>query len=336
MHYCVRTDLTDDQARADACATSQILFNVSNRLASLHSNGSRSAEVHRERDAVLRSLVFAGLQDTRLKSAYTRVLAISDRDVEEGIRLVGTKTHVELNAGLGGGDRKRQRRSDAMDLDVVVHYMHNDDGKGCALVSPDKNHQVKFKGKKARVGGKDRILTCPQKRRRGTKRELVEDFFGSSTWENYRREHPEHSLSFARAQSCICDCIKPETATECSCPYCTGMSLRLEALDAKMRQLRERFRCECCPDDCAWVAATKSTGNFISEVRFWRPTRPVQRVSVGSAHLHFHTESRSIRMTKTRKIFIVFVTMRLEPVEADYVQENSASGTVFLQSIHGT
>ena len=70
--------------------------------------------------------------------------------------------------------------------------------------------------------------------------------------------------------------------------------------------------------------------------RFWRPTRLVQRVSVGSAHLHFHTESRSIRMTKTRKIFIVFVTMRLEPVEADYVQENSASGTVFLQSMHGT
>ena len=274
---------------------------------------------------MLRSLVFAGLQDTRLKSAYTRVLAISDRDVEEGIRLVGTKTHVELNAGLGGGDRKRQRRSDAMDLDVVVHYMHNDDGKGCALVSPDKNHQVKFKGKKARVGGKDRILTCPQKRRRGTKRELVEDFFGSSTWENYRREHPEHSLSFARAQSCICDCIKPETATECSCPYCTGMSLRLEALDAKMRQLRERFRCECCPDDCAWVAATKSTGNFISEVR---PSANRKCAGVGvlaiSSGIPGQRGSEPVHW------------VRLYRVEADYVQENSASGTVFLQSIHGT
>ena len=135
-HYCVKSTAAseDSKLRADTCATSQILFNLSERLSSLHSMGTRHRALDEERNAILRAIVFPGLASCRLKSSYTRVLACSERDIDEGIRLVGSKSHAEINEELTetGGDSKRRRktRCDATDLEFIVEYFHNDDNRG--------------------------------------------------------------------------------------------------------------------------------------------------------------------------------------------------------------
>jgi len=73
----------------------------------------------------------------------------------------------------------------------------------------------------------------------------------------YLRTHPGHSISRSTIQSCVCECIKPDTIKECACPTCTDFQVALKAL-------RGVIKCNSC--EKTWGAALQSTTSFEDHV----------------------------------------------------------------------
>ena len=202
----------------ERAAASAMLYSIENHGRDRFPHeGPCDPETRRDLDAVCRTLIHPGLGDTRLASATARLLSGSnDQDgkgrygqstVQDGIRLVGNKCPHEIAFELDtyGGDRTRRQRADAYDLEVLVDYFHSEH---CPLVEPDKSTPKRWKNKRVKLAGTPRVMNCQPRLRKGTKHMLVDEYFMSDVCHEYEACHPGHSITTARAMSCICDCIK--------------------------------------------------------------------------------------------------------------------------------
>ena len=198
-------------------AASALLYSIQNHgQYTFPHEGLAAPETERDIDGFLRIAIHPGLGDARLVSSTAQLISGSDGHdeikqyaksrVEAGVRMVGHKCPHELAANLVafGGDRARQKRTDAYDLDVPLNYFH----EGCPLVEPDKSKMQPWRNKNVKVCGAYRRMSCHPRLRKGTKAMLVDDYFMSDVCHQYEALNPGVSLTSARAMSCICPCMK--------------------------------------------------------------------------------------------------------------------------------
>ena len=204
-------------------AASALLYSLENHQRyRFSSDGPCGPETRSDLDSVLRTLIHPGLGDARLSTATARLFSGSDgRDiakrhaqstVEGGMRLVGDKCPHAIAAELKveGGDRKRQKRVDAYDFEVLLNYFHDD----CPLVEPNKSKMQPWKNKKVRVCGGERRMSCHPRLRKGTKAMCVDEYFMSDICHQYESLNPGVSLTTANAMKCICPCMKVEPSVQ--------------------------------------------------------------------------------------------------------------------------
>ena len=185
---------------------------------------------------------------------------VKQRNVSTALDLTGLNRHMwraggnlrDANfsspaAAAGGGDflgAARKVRSDAVDLEFMYDWFHNDSPD----VEPDKTVKWAYKKKKIFCAGKTRMITCRPRVLTCSVAEAVQHAMESDVYRNSGiTVHPK------AIAACICHCTKPAKREECACPTCTEFIEALTAYNKKRPAWHADDEAQCtgaCGLDC--------------------------------------------------------------------------------------
>ncbi len=170
--------------KTTACATAHVLNALPEALKRFEGAGTKEAALTDAKAVTLQAVINPSIESSGLKFATARALGVKPTMIQYGINVRGDKSVAEMNQELQDGVyRERKERGDKYPRMLVYNYFHHDENLPdfSSLVEPNKNSQVKWKGKRWRLDGKEMKLTCEMKLRKGTVAELAEEYLNSET-----------------------------------------------------------------------------------------------------------------------------------------------------------
>ena len=118
--------------------------------------------------------------------------------------------------------------------------------KSCALVEVDKSRPEKLKGRQEiSINGKPHKVDCVRHLMNGSKKELVQCFFDSAEYKQWKTDNPGETLGESSVQRCICPCIKPAKLNECACKICVEFQYGLKAWNDQRKDWHKSEKCTC-------------------------------------------------------------------------------------------
>jgi len=248
-----------------SCAAGQLLNQSAATWQSLQTSGTRSIEDQTAFKQTALTTLSPDLADAKLISATSRLLGVSADSIRSGYKhrsddgLSSTSLHPS----------KRAARVDAFDKLVVYDFFHPHEppksnypvADMSQLVSINKNHTNRWKGKTHFVAGEHMTLTCAPKIRSATLGQLSREFLESETYSQITSSNPMLSICASTIQGCICPCIKEETITECACPKCSSFDFLTKGVYEGITSVRRQTGCTdaAC---AAWTASLRNQDMF--------------------------------------------------------------------------
>jgi hypothetical protein len=169
--------------KATACATAHIVHSVSNSFGRWEGAGTKPAAHILGKAVALQTVIDPELPEG-LNQATARALGTKATMVAYGRDVRARKSDTVMNEELVNGVYgARKTRADRYDRRHVYNYFHHEGSLPdfCTLVEPNKNVRTKWKHKSWDLDGENMILTCEMKLRKGTLKELAQDYLDSET-----------------------------------------------------------------------------------------------------------------------------------------------------------
>ena len=169
--------------KSTACATAHILHALSNSFGRWEGAGTKPTAHILGKTVALQTVIDPELPDG-LNQATARALGTKVTMVAYGRDVRARKSDAEMNDELVDGVYgARRSRADRYNRRLVYNYFHHEGDLPdfCTLVEPNKNVRTKWKKNSWKLDDEDMILTCEMKVRKGTLKELAQDYLDSET-----------------------------------------------------------------------------------------------------------------------------------------------------------
>jgi hypothetical protein len=179
--------------------------------AAARGGGTRPKESQQQLHAIATAVHSDKIDRDHLVSAAMNLTGLSRSMWNSGKELrIRNKKAVEQGGNVSIG-AERMTRSDAVDLDFMYDYFHNES----ADVEPNKQTKFEYTQKRIFCAGKWRTLKCHRRILTCSVSEAVTNAMNSTVYTlSGVTLHPK------TIAGCICHCTKPATRDECTCPTC--------------------------------------------------------------------------------------------------------------------